>query len=179
MDPVLMPVIVVGGLILWIGTIILYFVYRDRICYNKSDSSANNLDGILPNSGKRNNTYAYAGKRRVSLSKLAEIERAKKFRERAKLSSLGRPQFKLTTKHSNNNVVYSFFNITSIMSNATPRERLESDTVSSSSQSGRLLSDSKILAIDGEPEDVERGERKSEDGEIAEEKSELFLETDV
>jgi len=117
----------------------------------------------------------------VSLSKLAEIERAKKFRERAKMSSLGRPQFKLATKHSSSNVAYSFFNLASLIYESSPRERCESDTISSCSQSGRLMSDSKILAIEGELDDVEKGERKSEseEGEMAEEKSEMFSEGDV
>lgn len=65
---------------------------QDRlICKFKDDYKTVNLDGILPHSGR---------KRKSSLSKLTEIQRAQSFRDRAAkaASKIERPQFKLSKK---------------------------------------------------------------------------------
>ena len=115
MDSVLTIIVVVSGIVFWIGIVVLCFVFKvinellfnpsvviknilkliqDRLCKFKDEYKSVNLEGILPHT--RN---SFTGKRKSSLTKLADLERAQIFRDRAKVTlKFERPQFKLSKK---------------------------------------------------------------------------------
>lgn len=141
-----------------LSQIFIYFIWKDRIFFKKQETAPNNLDGILPNSGKRKNSYT--GRRKSSLSKLAEIDRAQIFRERAKLTT-SRPEFKLSKKNLVNlypQERFLYFEMPSLFGGGSPR----ADTVSSASHCRMLMYEPQILAMD-DTLDLEIAERKNED----------------
>lgn len=103
------------------------------------------MEGILPQIARR----------KSSLKKLAEVERAKKFRERARMASMGRPQFRYVKKKMENVTILSLLGMQNPVTSASPRDDISSNC---SSCKYMLYMDHKVIVTD--IDDSEMAEHK-------------------